>query len=112
MLGSNYGRRIRKMTFCKHTPHTVINWIKAPKYSTNEVLIDKNTVDNAEENILLSFTDEIPRNKYGWLHFNRDDIRRYTTQKNGRIIVYMVPLTRGKPFKPLKECDCNNIKLL
>lgn len=100
------------MKFCKHTEHTVINWIKDPKWSTNEVLIDKKVVDGSELHILLAFSNPSPFKKYGWLYFNREEVRRCKTQPNGRITVYVVPLGKSKPFKPVKDRDCENAKLL
>ena len=61
------------MKFCKHTPHTVINWIKDPKWSTNEVLIDKQVVDEGEEHILLAFSNPSPYKKFGWMYFNKGE---------------------------------------
>lgn len=98
--------------FCKHTPHTVVNWIKDPKWSTKEVLIDKDVVDMGEDNILVRFTSPSARNKFGWFHYAKDVIQRCPTQPNGRITVYVVPLSKRKPFVPINNCDCENIKLL
>lgn len=100
------------MKFCQHTPHTVINWIKDPKWSTHEVLIDKDAVDLGEENVLICFTNPSARKKYGWFHYRKSVIQQHPTQPNGRIKVYVVPLSKRKPFAPIKDCDCENTKLL
>jgi hypothetical protein len=100
------------MKLCKHEPHTVINWIKDPKWSTSEVLIDKQTIDEGEEHILLAFSNPSPHKKYGWMYFNKEEVQRCKTQPNGRITVYVVSLNKRKPFTPINDCDCNNIKLL
>jgi len=100
------------MKFCKHTPHTVINWIKDPKWSTNEVLIDKQVVDEGEEHILLAFSNPSPYKKFGWMYFNKGEVRECKTQPNGLITVYVVPLGKRKPFAPIKDCGCDNLKLL
>jgi len=99
-------------SFCRHTPHTIINWIKDPKWSTKEVLIDKDAVDVGEENVIVRFTNHSARQKYGWFHLTKSVIQKCPIQPNGRIKVYVVPLSKRKLFVPIKDCNCENTKLL
>lgn len=91
------------MMLCKHMPHTVINWIKEPKYSTKEILIDKYKVDMAHEHLLIKFTDcpSIPE----WFYMSRKMVRKHKTQPNGRGFVYVVPLSKKEEFKQIKPCE-------
>ena len=99
------------MKLCKHANYTTINWIKSPKWSTNEVLIDKREIDQAENLILLEFTDPSPQKKYGWLVFDKKTSQESKTQKNGRITVYCVMLSKAKRLEKVTDCDCDNQKL-
>jgi len=99
------------MKLCKHADHTVIDWIKAPKYSTKEILIDKEVVDNGKEHLIVRFADKSPKEKYGWFVMSREEVRRCKTQRNGRIMVYVVPLSKKKTFIEDKKCTCDNLTL-
>ena len=91
------------MTLCKHQPHTVIDWIKEPKYSTREILIDKEAVDAGQEHLLIRFTNtpSMP----DWFYMSRKMVRRHHTQPNGNKTVYVVPLGKREEFIQLKPCE-------
>lgn len=97
------------ISFCKHEKYKVIDWIREPKYSTNQVLIN---VDRVPENIkhyLVKFTDcnSIPE----WFYLSGADIRKSKIQPNGRGRVYCVDLSKRREFKPIKDCNCANLEL-
>lgn len=97
------------MMLCKHMPHTVINWIKEPKYSTHEILISKDKVDAANEHLLIKFTNcpSIP----DWFYMSRKMVRKCRTQTNGNGVVYVVPLSKREPFVQIKPCEHMNAEL-
>lgn len=92
------------MRLCKHQTHQVIDHIKAPKYSTNEILIGASHVMDSIEHYIIRFTDEGPREQYGWFYLNRKDIENCKKQPNGRGTVYCVPLDRRQKFEPIAQC--------
>lgn len=100
------------MKLCKHANYRTIDWIKAPRYHDNRVLIDESKITPKIEHYLIRFTDKGPRDKYGWFYMSGKVIRRYPTQRNGRIMVHAVPLTKMEKFVPDKECKCNQERLL
>ena len=100
------------MKLCKHQPHRVIDWIKAPRYHDNRILIDESKITPKIEHYIFRFTDEAPKKKYGWFYLSGKVIRRYGTQRNGRIMVYAVPLTKTEKFIPDKKCKCMQERLL
>ena len=89
---------------CKHQVDRYITDIKAPKYSTNEILIDTDDVKNVEH-VLLQFSDVTPKTTYGWFYMSGKMIRRHRTQPNGRIQVYVVPLSKREEFEAIKNCE-------
>lgn len=91
---------------CKHEPHKVISWIKSPKWSTNEILIDTRAVEG-HENLLIRFSDKSPQDKYGWFYMSGKMVRRHKTQKNGNGEVYVVPLGKREEFVQIKDCEHN-----
>lgn len=93
------------MTLCQHDNYTKIDWIKAPKYSTNQILLNKERVDGANEHLIIRFTDESPKNKYGWFYMSKNMVRRHKTQPNGRGEVYVVDLDKREEFTPNKQCE-------
>jgi hypothetical protein len=97
---------------CKHQPHKVINDIKSPKWSTDEVLINVDKVSDRIEHYLLQFTDESPKNKYGWFYLAGKHIRGSKTQLNGRGTMYVVSMKKRQPFTPIKDCHCMNMELI
>lgn len=90
------------MKLCRHERYTTIDWIKEPKYSTNEILIDKLAVDNGQEHLLIKFTQapSMP----DWFYMSRKMVRRHRTQANGAKTVYVVPLSKREAFEQLKPC--------
>lgn len=92
------------MKLCKHEPHKVIDWIKSPKWSTDEILINTDAVSSNIEHYLIRFSDASPQNKYGWFYMSGKMIRRHKTQANGRGKVYIVPLGKREEFEQIKPC--------
>ena len=95
------------VTFCKHQRYKKIDWIKSPKWSTDEILINTEAVSPEIEHYLVQFTDESPKNKYGWFYMSGKVIRRHKTQPNGRGKVYVVPMSKREEFTPIKDCGHN-----
>ena len=91
-------------SLCKHDTYRTIDWIKSPKWSTNEILISKDKVSPAIDHYLVQFTDESPKKKYGWFYLDRETITNSPTQPNGRGQVYCVSLDKRQDFIPLKQC--------
>lgn len=92
------------MKLCKHEPHKVIDWIKSPKWSTDQVLINTQAVTDNIEHYLIQFTDDSPKRKYGWFYLSGNNIRRAKKQPNGRGEVYAVPMSLSEEFEPIKQC--------
>lgn len=93
------------MKVCKHQPHSIYQKIKSPKWSTNEFLISKEYVDKANDLIIFRFTDQTPKDKYGWLVVEKKVVRRHKIQENGRGLVYVVPLAKAEQFEEYKNCE-------
>lgn len=91
------------MRLCKHTPHTVVDWVKEPKYSTREILLNKDRIDHAKEHLIIRFSDapSMPE----WFYMSRTMVRRHKVSNNGRIEVYAVPLAKREPFEIIKPCE-------
>ena len=100
------------MKLCKHSIHKVINDIKSPKWSTDEILISTDKVSDRIEHYIISFSDQNPRDKYGWFYLAGKDIRRAKTQPNGRGQVYVVSMKKRQPFTADKNCNCMNVELI
>lgn len=100
------------MKLCKHADYTLINWIKDPKWSTSEVLIDTKAINDAKPTIILGFTNKSAHNKYGWLVLDREECKKSKIQPNGRIKVYCVKLSKARRLERVTDCDCNKTKLL
>ena len=92
------------MQLCKHQVYKVIDWIKSPKWSTDEILISVDALPTNTNHLLIRFADESPRKKYGWMYFDARVVRRYHKQKNGSGMVYVVPMSKREDFEPLKNC--------
>ncbi len=93
-------------SFCRHIPHNEIMHIKAPRWSTDDVLIDTSLVTS--DNLILRFTDESPKNKYGLFWLPGDKVKKCKTQTNGRIQIYVVPLKWRDEFVPKIKCEHTN----
>lgn len=90
------------MKLCKHMPHKVIDWVKEPKYSTDEILIKTEAVSPEIEHYLIKFT---ACNKYpDWFYMSGKVIRRFHTQKNGNGTVYVVPMGKREEFIADNRC--------
>lgn len=92
-------------SFCRHHPHKVIDDVKSPKWSTNQILINVNKVTDGTDDYLIIFSDESPKKKYGWFYLSGKDIRRSKTQQNGRGMVYAVDLNKREDFVPINKCE-------
>ena len=99
------------MKFCKHQHYIVIDDIKSPKWSTDEILISTKKVTDRVEHYLIRFTDKSPREKFGWFYMAGKDIRKCKTQINGRGVCYAVPMKRRQSWQPIKDCNCANLEL-
>lgn len=95
------------MKLCKHQGHKTIDWIKAPKYSSKEILIDVRAVQG-KEHLIIRFTDEWPKQEYGWFYMSGSMVRRHKKQMNGSVEVYVVPLSKREAFVPDNNCNCMN----
>ena len=95
-------------SFCKHHPHRVIDDIRSPKWSTNQVLISVDKVKEGIDDYLIIFSDESPKNKYGWFWLSGKDIRKSSTQPNGRGRVYAVDLNKREEFIPINSDKCGH----
>lgn len=93
------------MTLCKHQPHKVIDDIKDPKYSTNEILIATHKVLPHIEHYIIRFSSPGAEKDYGWFYMSGQMIRRHKTQRNGRGEVYVVPLSKREEFEPMNRCE-------
>jgi hypothetical protein len=91
------------MRLCKHQPHTVIDWIKEPRYHDDHVLIRKESVDGGNEHLLIKFT---ACSKYpDWFYMSRAVVRRHKTQGNGSGTVYVVPMGKRESLEIIKPCE-------
>lgn len=90
------------MKLCKHDQYKVVNWIKEPKYSTDEILIDVEKIGKAK-NLIIKFTQ---CNQYpDWFYMDGDMVRKHRTQPNGRTTVYVVPMDKREEFTPNNKCE-------
>lgn len=90
------------MRLCPHINYRVIDTIREPKYSTDEILISIARIDPNIEHYIIKFTN---CNQYpDWFYMSGKRIRRYHTQKNGRGEMYVVPMSVREPFEPIRNC--------
>ena len=92
------------MKLCKHEPHKIIDWVKDPKWSTDEILINVDAISKDIEHYIIKFSNESPSKKYGWFYMSGAVIRKCKTQPNGHGSVYVVPMSSRESFEPLKQC--------
>ena len=90
------------MKLCKHDNYRVIDWIKEPKYSTDEILINATAIYKGTEHYIIKFSKckQYPE----WFYMGRTGIVKHKTQKNGAGSVYVVPMSEKKAFEPVKNC--------
>ncbi len=93
------------MILCKHQPHRVIDDIKDPKWSTDEILISVHKISPNIEHYIISFSNPSPQKKYGWFYMAGKDIRKCRTQANGRGTVYAVPMDKRQEFIANNKCE-------
>lgn len=92
------------MKLCKHDNYQIIDWIREPKYSTDQVLIATGKITSAPH-YLLKFQE---CNKYPhWYYLSRKDITTSKIQSNGKLEVYAVPMSRAQDFEPINNCEHN-----
>jgi hypothetical protein len=91
------------MLLCKHQPYTVVDWVREPKYSTNEILLSKPRIDAAQEHLIVKFS-ACP-SRPDWFYLSRKVVRRHKTQKNGAGEVYVVSLDKSEPFNKQDKCE-------
>lgn len=99
------------MKLCKHDEYTTITKVLEPKWSTKEILLSKQTVDDAKEHLVIRFAKDSAFKEYGWFYMSRKKVRRHRTQKNGRGEVYVVPLREREEFIGKKYCEHMNAEL-
>jgi len=92
-------------SFCKHQPHRIVDWVKSPKYSTDQILINVDALRGDIDHYLFQFSDEGPREQFGWFHLNKATIVKSKIQPNGRGKVYAVDLDLREDFIPLLNCN-------
>ena len=92
-------------SFCKHRPHRVIDDIRSPKWSTNQVLISVDKISDHINDYLIRFSEESPKSKYGWFWLDGKVIRKSPTQPNGRGRVYVVDMDKREDFQPINKCQ-------
>lgn len=97
------------MKLCRHQGHKTIDWIKAPRYHDNKILIDTKAVGD-KEHLIIRFSDAGPKEKYGWFYMSGSMVRRHKKQQNGAIMCYVVPLSKREPFVPVNNCNCMNLE--
>lgn len=90
------------MRLCKHDIYKVVE-VWAPKYSTNQVLINVNKVSDKVDHYLVKFT-KAPVLK-DWYYFSLHDIKKSSTQKNGAGNMYAVSMDKSQQFTPIKDCE-------
>lgn len=93
------------MKLCKHDIYRVIDHIYDPKYSTNQVLINRELIDPHIKHYILRFVSAGPRAKYGWFYLSHSDIVNSPTQPNGKGVMYAVDLSKREEFTPVKDCE-------
>jgi hypothetical protein len=100
------------MKLCEHDPYTTITKVKEPRYHDKSILISQETVDNAQEYLLIRFANQKPFEEYGWFVIEKKVAQRQKLQKNGRILVYVISLSKREPFIGVKNCIHNQAALL
>jgi hypothetical protein len=93
------------MKLCKHQQHRIIDWIKDPKWSTDEILISVDALPPNTNHLLIQFANPSPKKKYGWFYMDARMVRKHKQQKNGTGMVYVVPLAKREDFEPIKVCE-------
>lgn len=88
-------------SFCKHTPHVVIDDIWEPKYSTREVLINVNKLKRSIDNYLIKFSKA--KSMPGWYWVDLKTLSKCKTQRNGAGTMIVCPLSNLEDFEPIKE---------
>ena len=100
------------MRLCEHDPYTAITKVLEPKWSTKEILLSKETVDRANEILVIRFAKDSAFKQYGWFVMSKKMVQRQRTQPNGRGEVYCVPLSKREEFVGIKDCKHNQAALL
>lgn len=91
------------MQFCKHTAHKIIDDIWAPRYSTNDVLINVNNLKRSVDHYLIKFTKapSLP----GWYYVDLKTLAKCERQKNGAGAMIVCPLSKLEDFAAQNECE-------
>jgi len=92
------------MKLCEHDSYTTITKVLEPRYHDKSILISKETVDEANEHLVIRFAKETPKNEYGWFYMSKTMVQKQKLQPNGRILVYVVPLSKREEFIGIKNC--------
>jgi len=92
------------MKLCEHDDYTTITKVLEPKYSTKEILLSKETVDSANDILLIRFAKESAFKEYGWFVMEKKMVQRQKLQPNGRGFVYCAPLNKREEFIAIKNC--------
>lgn len=100
------------MTLCEHDPYTKVTKVKEPRYHDKSILISQETVDNAQDYLLVRFANQKPFEEYGWFVIEKKVAQRQKLQQNGRILVYAIPLSKREEFIGVKNCKHLQASLL
>lgn len=92
-------------SFCKHHHYKLLTHIRSPKWSTDEILINVTALPENTNDLVIQFSDESPKEKYGWFYMDANTVRKHPTQRNGNGMVYVVPMSKREDFVPLKKCE-------
>lgn len=93
------------MTFCKHQPHKVLDHILEPKWSTREILINRDRILPNIEHYVIRFKKESAHREFGWFYMSGKMIKKHKLQANGNGYVYVVPLAKREEFVPVNNCE-------
>lgn len=91
------------MKVCKHQVHRKIDWIREPKYSTDEILINVHAISSGIEHYFIKF--KMCKKYPDWFYMSRKVIQHSKTQPNGRGEVYVVPMQYAQPLEIIHPCE-------
>lgn len=97
---------------CEHDPYTTITKVLEPKWSTKEILLSKDTVDRANDILLIRFAKESAFKEFGWFCLEKKYVQRCKLQPNGRGMVYCAKLDKREEFIGIKNCKHLQASLL
>jgi hypothetical protein len=93
------------MKLCEHDSYTTITKVLEPRYYDKSILLSKETVDSANDILVIRFAKQRPFEEYGWFTLDKKMVQKQPIQPNGRIMVYVVPLSKREEFIGIKNCS-------